>query len=162
MRLLCLSAILLSLSLSSPVQASKEIHEHKLLELDASTPVPEIALAVFRDETDGINLHIRTNRYELNSPNAKPHSNYLSGHAHLFVNGKKVQRVYAQYVHLPKDLFKQGINQIAVSLNSHQHENYTKKGQNIVGSVFIDFSKPELVVHDFSSQPMTDHSHHHH
>ena len=41
-------------------------------------------------------------------------------------------------------------------------ENYTKKGQNIVGSVFIDFAKADLVVHDFSSQPMTDHSHHHH
>ena len=146
----------------TPVLATKEIHQHKALEIAADIPVPEIELSVFRDETDGINLHINTNKYELNSPNAAYQGKYLSGHAHLFVNGTKVQRVYGSYVHLPKSLFKGGVNQIAVSLNSHQHENYTKKGQNIVGSVFIDFAKAELVVHDFSSQPMTNHSHHHH
>ena len=149
------------LMLPTSVLATKEIHQHVLLELDENTPVPQISLNLVRDAIDGVNLHIKTNRYILNAPHSPtPESEYISGHAHLFINAKKVQRVYGADVHLPAALFRKGVNQIAISLNSHQHENYTKNGQNIVGSVYIDLNKPELVIHDFSSQPITEHKHH--
>jgi len=127
------------LSLSVNGAAVKEIHQHKMLELSPDTPVPQITLEVYRDETDGVNVHIRTNQYVLNAPHSQAQeSEFLTGHAHLFINSKKVQRVYGADVHLPASLFRQGVNQIAVSLISHQHENYTKKGQFIVVSLYID------------------------
>ena len=156
-----ISVLLSVFILPTSALATKEIHQHVLLELDENTPVPQISLNVFRDETDGVNLHIQTNKYILNAPHSStPDSKYISGHAHLFINAKKVQRVYGADVHLPASLFRKGVNQIAISLNSHQHENYTKNGQNIVGSVYIDLNKPELVIHGFSSQPITEHKHH--
>lgn len=155
--------IVLNMFVSPSLLANKQVHEHKSKVIPDGKLIPQIRLAVFRDASDGINLHIETQNYRLNSPSDdRPvEMNRLQGHAHLFINGVKKQRVYGAFLHLPRAWFKGGINQIAVSLNSHQHENWVANGQNIVGSIFVDFDKAELVQHHFSSQPMTmGHQHH--
>ena len=99
----------------------------------------------------------------MNSPlEQRENSPVLQGHAHVFVNGKKMQRLYGHAIHVPRTWFKKGVNQIAISLNSHNHDNLTKDGKMIVGSVFVDLSKEELVLHHFTSQPLENaHSEHH-
>ncbi|WP_046006345.1 hypothetical protein [Pseudoalteromonas rubra] len=141
--------------------ADKDIHQHKSLEIEQQSLLPRVALTVVRDESDGLNLSIDIVNYVLNSPAvAENVQQSLTGHAHLFINGEKKMRVYGQYVHLPASWFKAGVNQIAVSLNSHQHENWTWKGNTVMGSVFIDLADPQLVLHQFSSQPLLSHHHH--
>ena len=147
----------------SSALASKEVHEHMSKEIGVNTPIPKIQLTVFRDAIDGVNVHIEVENYRLNAPNmaSSEESNILQGHAHVFVNAEKKQRLYGKDIHIPAEWLKEGVNQIAISLNSHQHENWIANKQNIVSSVFIDLDKPELVLHHFTSQPLENpHAHH--
>lgn len=141
--------------------ATTEIHQHKSLDI-GDMPVPKIELQVFRDAMDGINVSVNVQNYLLNAPDTMlKDSKLLQGHAHVFVNGVKKQRLYGSDIHIPQDWLKAGVNQVAISLNSHQHENWVKDNNNIVGSVFINMALPELVLHNYSSQPLvTAHAHH--
>lgn len=136
--------------------STTEIHQHKSKEIGKDNPIPKIELTVFRDSTDGINVHIDVANYVLDAPNLAPKELLLPnaplhGHAHLFINGIKRQRVYASDLHIPANWLKKGVNQIAISLNSHQHENWTSNKENIVSSIFLDLAKKELVLHHFST-----------
>ena len=138
-----------------------EIHEHKSLDI-GSMPVPKIQLSVFRDAIDGVNVNVKVQNYLLNAPDTvEADSEVLQGHAHVFVNGIKKQRLYGDNIHIPNEWLKKGVNQIAISLNSHQHENWVKDNSNIVGSVFINLQSKGLVLHNYTSQPLENHHAHH-
>lgn len=164
--LLCLFASF-SFSFASQAGGTKEIHQHLAKDIGDHL-VPKIALSVFRDGMDGVNLHVDLAHYTLNAPDTKLPIEacsraQLQGHAHVFVNGEKVQRLYGQDMHIPQVWLNEGVNQIAVSLNSHEHENWTTDDKPIMSSVFIDLSTDQLVLHHYTSQPlMTEAQHHHH
>jgi len=84
----------------------------------------------------------------------------LQGHAHVFINAQKLQRLYGTDLHIPADSLKQGVNQVATSLNSHVHENWIVDEHSIVSSVFFDLSKDPIILHNFSSQPLQEMHHH--
>ncbi|ABG39310.1 hypothetical protein Patl_0782 [Paraglaciecola sp. T6c] len=140
--------------------ASTEIHEHKARDIGRTTPVPKIQLSAFRDPIDGVNIHLEVDNYLLNVPDLATITaddkvdGVLQGHAHVFVNGIKRQRLYGKDVHIPQSWLKEGVNQVAVSLNSHKHENWMSGDHNIVSSVFLDLSKQNIVLHYFTSQPI--------
>ncbi|MEP1445118.1 MAG: hypothetical protein ABJK37_03260 [Paraglaciecola sp.] len=161
----CLILALILFSALS-LAATTEIHQHKSREIGPDTPIPKIELTVFRDLMDGVNVHVEVANYVLNAPdlatsNGVSAEGFLQGHAHVFVNGSKRQRLYGKDIHIPKTWLKDGVNQVAISLNSHQHENWVSNEHNIVGSIFLDLSKEQLVLHNFTSQPIEDpHAHH--
>jgi hypothetical protein len=166
---LILLAINLGISVMTVSQAlaSTEIHQHKSLEISMDTPVPKIELSAFRDATDGVNIHVNIDNYLLNAPDLAIDTpdnkvdGILQGHAHVFVNGIKRQRLYGKDVHIGQSWLIKGVNQVAISLNSHQHENWVSGDHNIVGSIFLDLSTEQLVLHNFTSQPIGNkHAHH--
>lgn len=153
-----------------------EIHQHKAKKIGANTPIPKIELTAYRDMMDGVNIHVEVANYLLGAPDLAPKildlaildpttldptKGILAGHAHVFINGIKRQRLYGSDLHIPQAWLKKGVNQIAISLNSHQHENWVYQEQNIVGSIFLDLAKKDLVLHNFTSQPLEkNHPHH--
>lgn len=140
--------------------ADKQVHQHSSLEIPANMPTPGIEIRVERDPVDGLNVLLNIENYLMNSPvDEKENAKVLQGHAHVFVNGQKRQRLYGHAIHIPNEWLKKGVNQIAFSLNSHDHDNWMKDGKSIVGSVFVDLAKEELVLHHFTSQPV-ENSHH--
>lgn len=144
--------------------AAKEVHQHKSVDI-GDKPVPKIQLHVARDPVDGVNVHVDIANYYLNSPltivtTSTP--TFLQGHAHVFVNGEKRQRLYGEALHIPQQWLKEGVNQIAISLNSHNHENWIADGQPIVSSVFINLDNDNIVLHHYTSQPLTTKEHQHH
>ena len=146
------------LFLHQPVFAgSTEIHQHAAKDV-GNYPVPKMQLSVFRDAMDGVNVHVAVDNYLLNAPDSasEAQSEVLQGHAHVFVNGTKRQRLYGENLHIPQSWLSQGVNQIAISLNSHEHENWVKDNNNIVGSVFINLENEQLVLHNYSSQPLVE------
>ena len=147
--------------------ASTEIHQHKALDIGVDTPIPKIELTAYRDATDGVNIHVEIDNYILNAPDLAVDTpdnkvaGILQGHAHVFVIGIKRQRLYGNDLHVPQSWLIEGVNQVAVSLNSHQHENWMSGDHNIVGSIFLDLSKEPMVLHNFTSQPIENkHAHH--
>lgn len=154
--------------LAGIVGTAKEIHQHQIKEIGADVPVPHIEITVFRDAMDGVNVHVEVENYELNAPDMTEetqdttHSNLLQGHAHVFVNAEKMRRLYGNDFHIPATSLKAGVNQVAISLNSHQHENWVfgEDKHSIMSSVFFDLSKEPIVLHNFTSQPL-EHTMHH-
>lgn len=157
-KLLLTAAVFTSIN---TIAGTTEIHQHKSLDI-GDMPVPKIELNVFRDVMDGVNVSLNVQNYILNAPDTViAEAEFLQGHAHVFVNGTKKQRLYGTDIHIPQQWLKAGVNQIAISLNSHQHENWVKDNNNIVSSVFINMAVPDLVLHNYSSQPLvTAHAHH--
>ncbi|WDE03361.1 hypothetical protein SG34_018395 [Thalassomonas viridans] len=131
-------------------------HSHEPVAIPANLPVPKLEVALYKDEKSGFNLHIELADFELEAPefaSEKP-LGYVQGHAHLFINGQKIQRVYGQYLHLPGTLFKPGINQVMVTLNNHDHKIWSRDKKQVVASVFIDAGKEPFIKHSFSSSPL--------
>lgn len=143
-------------------------HSHIPIEVPEAVPVPRLSLEVSRDWMTGLNLQLRTENYrftappnglsmgELMSPSLDHDAGVLEGHAHLYINGEKIQRIYGPDIHLPETLFVEGINQITVSINNHGHMYWTQGTRQILASVFLDLSKDDLIIHTFESFPIHD------
>lgn len=152
-----LAVMALLFTVTNASAATSEIHQHKSLDI-GDKPVPKIQLEVFRDAMDGVNVSVKVQNYLLNAPDtAIAESDVLQGHAHVFVNGNKKQRLYGENIHIPNNWLGTGVNQIAISLNSHEHENWVKDNNNIVASVFINLEAEDLVLHSYTSQALLAH-----
>lgn len=153
-------ALLWGLLVTAPIAHSKEIHQHASKDIGASTPVPKIEIHVMKDMVDGVNVHLAVSNYHLNAPYGAAldsdvaDDGILQGHAHVFVNAQKLRRLYGNDIHIPSAALNEGVNQVAVSLNSHYHENWVSEGHEIMSSVFFDLSKEPIILHSFSSQPL--------
>ncbi len=87
-----------------------------------------VSLKAKRDAVNGFNLVIvpRISRYAINfftpnNINCKPNHYVNTGHGHLYINGKKITRVYSNYFYIPGYMLKEGKNLIHVQLNSDNH-----------------------------------------
>ncbi|HEY9597498.1 MAG TPA: hypothetical protein V6D33_07495, partial [Cyanophyceae cyanobacterium] len=58
------------------------------------------------------------------------------GHAHLYVNGKKLTRLYGSWYYLSN--LTPGSHKITVTLNTNRHENLIHNGQVIGDTETID------------------------
>lgn len=137
-------------------QANMDLHSHAKKALPNGMAKPQLDLRLFVDSKSGYNLHILYDGFELESPEFldKPEG-VIEGHAHLFINGKKIQRIYGAYLHLNSGLFNPGVNSISVTLNSHQHDTWSIDGKPIVATYFINTTGVSLIQHYFSAFPIS-------
>ena len=147
--------------------AARMDHSHMPIEVPIQAAIPALSTSLSVDPMSGYNLELDVRNYHMMPPPedmtmddmmsafTEPESGWLQGHAHLYVNGKKIQRVYGRYVHLPKTLFKPGTNSISVTLNNHGHMHWTVGGKKLLSTLFIDQGGDELVKHKFESFPAT-------
>jgi len=109
-------------------------HSHMPIAVPNAAPTPALSLKLLKDSMSGYNLILDTQRYDLSVPpegamnmqqmmsaTTNENTGFLQGHAHLYINGVKIQRTYGHALHLPANLFKSGINTVSVTLNNHGH-----------------------------------------
>lgn len=60
-----------------------------------------------------------------------------AGHAHVYVNGRKVMRVYSEWAHLPGQALQPGGNLVTVTLNANDHSTWGVDGAPIASSVRV-------------------------
>lgn len=127
---------------------------HPPQEIPTGLVAPQLALELLADEMAGFNLTIHTKNYRLIPPNLayKETLTQLEGHAHLYINGVKIQRIYGPYIHLPRKLFRPGINQITVSLNGHNHRPWQlANGLGATATLLINTLEAKLIKSHYSS-----------
>ena len=131
-------------------------HQHSPKALPQGVLTPQLNISVSEDAMSGVNLHLQTKNFQLESPNAAGNSpkDIVEGHGHLYVNGKKIQRVYGSDIHIPGKYINKGMNQISVTLNGHDHSQWQVAGKGIISTVFINTEKDDLVTLRFSSFPI--------
>ena len=105
-------------------------YSHMPNEIPSGTPAPSINGKVTRDPSGSWLLAIQTENFQFVPEKAGlKEASYHEGHAHLYIDGKKINRIYGKYYHLDK--LKKGNHVIKVTLNSHNHGTLVQNGKEI-------------------------------
>lgn len=108
---------------------------HGMLAIPEGQPVPEIVIDVFADPVRGWNLQVQTANWVFAPEAVNTASNTTEGHAHLYINGEDVARVYGEWYHIPS--LPPGEHIITVGLNANGHEMLMYEGEPIEASVKV-------------------------
>lgn len=95
-------------------------------------PKMTVSMTVAKDAKMGYNLHVRTTRFRWAPWNASKAHIGGQGHAHLYVDGKKITRMYGPWYFLG-DLAK-GRHTVKVTLNGNDHGDYVRGTKMLAAS----------------------------
>ena len=96
-------------------------HHEKTIEAPVDMSVSVVATL---DELSGVNLKITTTGFTFTPENAGGEHVPGEGHAHVYVDGVKINRVYGSYYHLSG--LDPGERSIRITLNANNYEQYAK------------------------------------
>jgi hypothetical protein len=116
------------------------VHDHSTpLELTNNDTLPEVTLSVTADDLGGYLVRLETENFTFAPENTGlPHSDG-EGHAHLYVNGDKVARVYGKWYYL--DTLPIGENTLTITLNSNTHAPLSFDGEPVSATVVVEVSE---------------------
>lgn len=97
---------------------------------------PTVDLIVTKDSRRGWNLQTKTTNFRFAPEKVNQEGGFQEGHAHLYINGKMVTRIYSNW-HYLKNL-EPGQNKITVILNNNQHETLIYQGKKIEATKVIE------------------------
>ncbi len=109
-------------------------HVHAPLEVADPTAVPTLSLEI-SEEAAGSTLHLVTARFRFAPEHADGAHVEGEGHAHLYVDGRKVGRIYAPWHFLPA--LPPGQHVVRVTLNTNDHREYAAMGQVVAAEVVL-------------------------
>lgn len=112
--------------------------QHPLVEVPDGRPVPKMRVRVFPDRMDGFNVFLETRDFLFTPQDAGSESIPNQGHAHLYINGRKIARMYSPWHHLPAASLREGINRLEVEFSTNDHSVWSVAGQPIGADVLID------------------------
>jgi len=105
-------------------------HAHdKALMLPAGPTAPSVSAEIAKDPVGGWNLHVTATNFRFAPERASGDHVAGEGHGHIYVNGKKIARLYGAWFHigaLPK-----GGAQIRVTLNANDHREIMVGGKTV-------------------------------
>ncbi len=113
---------------------------HGSLEIPEGQPVPQVTLTVEPDSMAGWNLQVETTNFAFAPERVNQESVATEGHAHLFINGEKITRLYGAWHYLPS--LPAGEHELRVELNGNGHETLTAEGLPIEATVNIEVPAP--------------------
>lgn len=111
-------------------------HEHATIEITEGQPIPTVDLIVHEDPVKGWNLEVKVTNFRFAPENLTQASTPTEGHAHLYINGEKITRLYGNWYYLGE--LKPGQNEITVNLNANGHESLMYNGQMIEDTEIIE------------------------
>jgi hypothetical protein len=110
------------------------VHDH--VEIPEGCKVPSVKVFVTQDQSGTWLLRVKTEHFSfapekvgMNSPS------YNEGHAHIYINGKKINRLYGEYYNL--GVLDKGKHEVKVTLNSNSHGTLVYKGQPVQDSATV-------------------------
>lgn len=118
--------------------AGQADHLHPMTDLvEASGPdFPTVELTVSADPVAGFNLNAVCENLTWAPEKAGLEHVNGEGHAHVYVDGEKVARIYGEWYHLTG--LTPGTHQVKVTLNANTHAGYAMDGVEIADSVTIE------------------------
>lgn len=124
----CLGAILGG-SFAYASGTGKHSHDHSATTELMGENAPTLAMKITEDRMSGWNVEIQTTNFQY-APKAAglPHRDG-EGHAHLYINGEKIGRVYGRWLHIGK--LDSGMNEISITLNGNDHSQLSANGKDL-------------------------------
>ncbi len=100
--------------------AAQAAHDHgRVVSLPAGPGAPTLDFTLTRDPVAGWNLHIETTGFRFAPESVNGAHVPGEGHAHVYVNGAKLARVYGPWLHIPG--LPAGDSTVTVTLNANDH-----------------------------------------
>ncbi|GIU91569.1 MAG: hypothetical protein KatS3mg011_0475 [Acidimicrobiia bacterium] len=144
-RLLAVAAVLAALaSACSPAAQSDPVseagHTHDDVHDLPASEAPTLEVEVSPDPVSGVNLHLVTERFTWAPESASGPHVPGEGHAHVYVDGRKVARVYTPWFHL--DGLQLGSHELRVDLTANDHAVYAADGEPVADTVLVEVPEP--------------------
>jgi len=105
-------------------------HMHEMFMVSAEQ-APKVTLDVEEDAKSGWNVHIMTENFTFTPEKVNGDNVVGEGHAHLYVDGEKVARVYGNYFHYDGSF--DGTKEFKVTLNANDHSEYSV-GEQVISA----------------------------
>ncbi|MFZ9738633.1 MAG: hypothetical protein ACO3EZ_11550 [Prochlorotrichaceae cyanobacterium] len=122
---------------SNPAEMEHWNHEHghSMIEIPEGAMVPEVELQVYPDTIKGWNLEVKVTHFRFAPESVNQPSDWNEGHAHLYVNGIKITRLYDRWYYLSE--LPVGDNEVTVTLNTNDHKDLWHNGKAIGATVQV-------------------------
>jgi uncharacterized membrane protein YphA (DoxX/SURF4 family) len=117
------------------VTEEKKSLEHPRYIMTSDNLIPTVVIHSKKDFMGGWDLHFITTNFNFTPENAGGKDVPNTGHGHLYVDGKKVARVYSNWFHL--DLPK-GHHQVKFGLTTNSHKDYYYSDHAIEAHIELD------------------------
>ncbi|WP_449537528.1 hypothetical protein [Ferdinandcohnia sp. Marseille-Q9671] len=112
------------------------MHQANQIVIPQNHTAPTITGSVTQDLTGAWLLEIKTENFTFEPKLAgSTEISYNEGHAHIYVNEKKLNRLYGEYYNL--DMLSSGTHQIKVTLNGNNHGVFMYEGKEVAFSETI-------------------------
>lgn len=110
-------------------------HQHMPLMIPDDAAVPSVQLSITQDSKSGWNLSLELDNFRFAPENLDKTESYTyqEGHAHLYVNGNKITRLYSPWYYFPR--LVPGEYEITVTLNTNGHQDLMYQTQRIESTV---------------------------
>ena len=111
-------------------------HQHSGINSESfDAPAPSIDFSIEADSSNGWNIHISSEHFIFTPEkiNQEPKAN--SGHAHVYIDGYKIARLYGHWYHLKA--LTAGEHVIRIELNANDHSPWLYNGKKISASKTI-------------------------
>ncbi len=112
-------------------------HAHPMRDVAYDAPTPAVTHLVFPDAMDGYNIQILTENFTFAPASINGAVAENEGHAHLYVNGEKISRIYGNWVHLPSSALVSGANVVGITLNANDHSEWSVEGVPVASTVIV-------------------------
>lgn len=91
---------------------TQELMHHEMVNIPDNQPISNVDLIVHEDAKQGCNLEIKTTNFQFAPEKVNQEGTLNEGHAHLYINGEKITRIYDNWYDLSE--LKPGINEIKI------------------------------------------------
>lgn len=106
-----------------------------------------VKLNVYKDIFSGYSIQLIVNGLTFTPENAGEQHVDGEGHAHLYIDGEKIARVYGTSFHLG-NILSEGEHEITISLNGNDHSPYTYDGELVEDTVTVEVGRHGTVTAD--------------
>lgn len=113
-------------------------HAHDEM-FDGGDQPPRLQLALTPDALGGWNLNLMTENFQFVPERVGGEAVLGEGHAHLYIDGVKIARLYSAWHHLGG--LSKGQHEIMVSLNAHDHRVFADNGQPVQAMLIVDVAE---------------------
>lgn len=114
---------------STATESSELLHSHSEQYDVSAEDAPKVELVVTEDAKSGYNIKIVATDFVFTPEDVNGDNVMGKGHAHLYVDGEKVARLYSPYFHW--DGTFEGTKEFRVTLNANDHSEYAVDGEVI-------------------------------
>ena len=107
---------------------------------------PKATLEIQKDPTGGFNVHVVTTNFLWRPEMASMQYEPGEGHAHVYLDGRKIMRIYNEWFHLNTYQFstKPGEQLLSIEFVGNDHAPYTIKGLPVGAQQLVDVPGDEI------------------